>query len=135
MDLPNLRLSYCGFCGVKAKPGNLTSESDGCIVCTGCRGVTLSELYRPGPALLVLTLVFAEQELLLLKRGKGGQWKSTPAAEGRRYSPGLPESQIEIQNDRDQWPGMHARYAEVFRLRTPAAMPARRSGSGRVQAP
>jgi alpha-methylacyl-CoA racemase len=31
---------------------------------------------------------------------------------------GLPESQIEIQNDRDQWPDMHARYAEVFRLRT-----------------
>jgi alpha-methylacyl-CoA racemase len=31
---------------------------------------------------------------------------------------GLPETQIEIQNDRDQWPHMHARYAEMFRLRT-----------------
>jgi alpha-methylacyl-CoA racemase len=31
---------------------------------------------------------------------------------------GLPERQIEIQNDTDQWPDMHARYAEVFRLRT-----------------
>jgi len=31
---------------------------------------------------------------------------------------GLPESEIEIQNDRDQWPEMHTRYAEVFRLRT-----------------
>jgi alpha-methylacyl-CoA racemase len=31
---------------------------------------------------------------------------------------GLAETQIEIQNDRDQWPEMHARYAEVFRLRT-----------------
>jgi alpha-methylacyl-CoA racemase len=31
---------------------------------------------------------------------------------------GLPEGQIEIQNDPDQWPDMHARYAEVFRLRT-----------------
>jgi len=31
---------------------------------------------------------------------------------------GLPEKQIEIRNDRDQWPEMHARYAEVFRLRT-----------------
>jgi alpha-methylacyl-CoA racemase len=31
---------------------------------------------------------------------------------------GLPEKQIEIQNDRDQWPGMHTRYAEVFRRRT-----------------
>jgi alpha-methylacyl-CoA racemase len=31
---------------------------------------------------------------------------------------GLPEKQIEIQNDRDQWPDMHARYEEVFRLRT-----------------
>jgi alpha-methylacyl-CoA racemase len=31
---------------------------------------------------------------------------------------GLPESQIEIQNSPDEWPGMHARYAEVFCLRT-----------------
>jgi alpha-methylacyl-CoA racemase len=31
---------------------------------------------------------------------------------------GLPESHVEIQNDRDQWPEMHVRYAEVFRLRT-----------------
>jgi alpha-methylacyl-CoA racemase len=31
---------------------------------------------------------------------------------------GLAETQIEIQNDRDQWPEMHARYAEVFRLHT-----------------
>jgi alpha-methylacyl-CoA racemase len=31
---------------------------------------------------------------------------------------GLSEKQIEIQNDRDQWPDMHARFEEVFRLRT-----------------
>ena len=31
---------------------------------------------------------------------------------------GLPESQIKIQNDRGQWQDMHARCAEVFRLRT-----------------
>jgi alpha-methylacyl-CoA racemase len=31
---------------------------------------------------------------------------------------GLPEQQIEIRNDREQWPDMHARYAEMFRLRT-----------------
>ena len=31
---------------------------------------------------------------------------------------GLPESQIKIQSDRGQWQDMHARCAEVFRLRT-----------------
>ena len=31
---------------------------------------------------------------------------------------GLPEKQIEIQNDPGQWPGMHACFAEVFRQRT-----------------
>ncbi len=31
---------------------------------------------------------------------------------------GLPETQIETQNDPDQWPDMHARYTELFRLRT-----------------
>jgi alpha-methylacyl-CoA racemase len=31
---------------------------------------------------------------------------------------GLPEQQIEIRNDREQWPDMHTSYAEVFRQRT-----------------
>jgi alpha-methylacyl-CoA racemase len=31
---------------------------------------------------------------------------------------GLPEQQIEIRNDREQWPDMHTRYAEMFRQRT-----------------
>jgi alpha-methylacyl-CoA racemase len=31
---------------------------------------------------------------------------------------GLPEQQIEIRNDREQWPDMHTRYAEMFRMRT-----------------
>jgi alpha-methylacyl-CoA racemase len=31
---------------------------------------------------------------------------------------GLPESQIKIQNDPEQWPAMHERYTELFRMRT-----------------
>jgi alpha-methylacyl-CoA racemase len=31
---------------------------------------------------------------------------------------GMPESQIKIQNDPEQWPEMHERYTELFRMRT-----------------
>jgi alpha-methylacyl-CoA racemase len=48
---------------------------------------------------------------------------------------GLPEKQIEIQNDLDQWPEMHARYAEVFRLRTRDEWTAQFEGSDACAGP
>jgi alpha-methylacyl-CoA racemase len=48
---------------------------------------------------------------------------------------GLPEGQIESRNDRDLWPDMHARYAEVFRLRTRDEWTALFEGSDACAAP
>jgi len=48
---------------------------------------------------------------------------------------GLPQSQIEIQNDPDQWLDMHERFTEVFRLRSRAEWTALFDGSDACAGP
>lgn len=77
----NRRPSYCGFCGARAETTGLSSDVVSRIVCRRCGQATLGEAYRAGPTLLVLTLVFAGDELLLLRRGM-------PPYEGKWAPPG-----------------------------------------------
>jgi len=63
-------LQFCGYCGSEAC--TLAHEPDGGerLTCSVCGRLTLSPPARQhGPALLVLTLLFAESKVLLLKRG------------------------------------------------------------------
>ena len=62
-------LRFCGYCGA---PASLVVGSNGegeRLLCSLCDLETIGDAYKPGPALLVLALIFADDKLLLIKRG------------------------------------------------------------------
>jgi len=68
---------YCGYCGnsFAARPALL--REDGCLECANCGGIMPPVDSHSGPALLVLVAVFANDRILLQRRGRPpyqGQW-------------------------------------------------------------
>ena len=62
-------LRYCGYCGSPFDPPEVSGELSLSASCGSCKRLTYAEPGHRGPALLVLTSIFAENRVLLLKRG------------------------------------------------------------------
>jgi ADP-ribose pyrophosphatase YjhB (NUDIX family) len=60
---------FCCNCGVPFERGSAIDEPVLHARCKSCGGTTHAEPIARGPALLVLTIVFADNQMLLIKRG------------------------------------------------------------------
>jgi len=81
MQTSKMPLQFCGSCGIRRHFDVQTADSGQRFECPSCGAVTCSESSFSCPALLVLSLVFAEDKLLLVKRGQ-------PPYEGKWAPPG-----------------------------------------------
>jgi ADP-ribose pyrophosphatase YjhB (NUDIX family) len=81
MASAKLSLQFCGWCGKPAEQRAASNESCARIVCEACGHTTIGGKQHASPALLVLVLIFAQEELLLIKRG-------IPPFEGKWAAPG-----------------------------------------------
>jgi ADP-ribose pyrophosphatase YjhB (NUDIX family) len=71
------QVQYCGYCGSSLRGLPCELRQDNLITCTKCGGIVPSLEQRCGPALLVLVAVFADDRILLHRRGLPpyrGQW-------------------------------------------------------------
>ena len=76
MVLANPRLRFCGYCGNRFEYGG-NADIQICFACGVCGQITFSDSITRGPTVVVLTLVFAGDALLLIKRGQEpyqGKW-------------------------------------------------------------
>jgi ADP-ribose pyrophosphatase YjhB (NUDIX family) len=62
-------LRFCGYCGSSASPCADPGAQAAYIRCPACGRTTHAEPVSDGPALLVLTAAFADNRMLLMKRG------------------------------------------------------------------
>ena len=72
-------LQFCGYCGARLTGCFPTAGSGARAICPQCSRITKSEAAGSGPSLLVLTLVYAQDKVLLIKRGQPpfvGKWAS-----------------------------------------------------------
>ena len=71
------QVQYCGYCGNSLVGLRCELRQDNLITCTKCGGIAPAVEQHRGPALLVLVAVFADDRILLHRRGLPpyrGQW-------------------------------------------------------------
>jgi len=69
MGESDLTPHFCAYCGTIFEGGVFISKQLRHLLCDACGRTTRAQPVAAGPAVLVLTIVFAENRLLLLKRG------------------------------------------------------------------
>lgn len=70
-------MQFCAYCGSRAKSEAIPGDDTAFLHCSSCGRTTHAEPVGSGPTLLVLTAAFADNRLLLLKRGLNpyrGSW-------------------------------------------------------------
>lgn len=71
------RVQYCGYCGNSLGCLRREHEQDDAVACTKCGRIVPMGEQQAGPALLVLVAVFADDRILLHRRGLApyrGRW-------------------------------------------------------------
>lgn len=73
----SVQIKFCGYCGSSIAHHDLNDSAHTLLACTVCGNASSLIDSRRSPALLVLIQVFAEDRMLLMKRGVDpykGQW-------------------------------------------------------------
>jgi len=71
------RIRYCAYCGSSLAGESSGGRADGVVRCASCGTAVARSRFYDGPAVLVLVAVFAEDRILLHRRGLPpyqGQW-------------------------------------------------------------